>query len=391
MVSIEDLAQLARDWPEYLRKSKKNGKKIIGYTGSFIPEEMIVAAGAVPHLICRGGESEAVEATLPYMLRFISPYSMAQIGYHLLGLDPILPMLDLIIAQCDSCHMARLADLFEYFNLPTFRLGVPSDWEKSISREYYYRGLARLRTKLEEITGNRITNTGLLKATDSSNSLREVLHLISLLRKRARPPLGGFDFIRLNHFSFMSETAVAITNLRRLYEDYQNKKTPFPGDAPRLILAGHVVAMGDYIVLKIIEDAGGIIVNEFLDEGIRHHCWNLPAAGDMGHLINELGERYYLQRTPPSIFQPAWEARTEYLKSLIREYHAEGVIWYQLCFEEIYDMECSIVSKAMDELQIPFLRIESSYEFSREAMAPLSTRVESFIESIKIKTRNLKW
>jgi benzoyl-CoA reductase/2-hydroxyglutaryl-CoA dehydratase subunit BcrC/BadD/HgdB len=110
----------------------------------------------------------------------------------------------------------------------------------------------------------------------------------------------------------------------------------------------------------------------------------------MGHLIKELGETYYLQRTPPSIFQPAWEARTEYLKSLIREYHAEGVIWYQLCFEEIYDMECSIVSKAMDELQIPFLRIESSYEFSREAMAPLRTRVESFIESIKIKTRNLK-
>jgi benzoyl-CoA reductase/2-hydroxyglutaryl-CoA dehydratase subunit BcrC/BadD/HgdB len=36
-------------------------------------------------------------------------------------------------------------------------------------------------------------------------------------------------------------------------------------------------------------------------------------------------------------------------------------------------------------MDIPFLKLESSYEYSREAMGPLITRVETFIESIKTK------
>jgi benzoyl-CoA reductase/2-hydroxyglutaryl-CoA dehydratase subunit BcrC/BadD/HgdB len=41
------------------------------------------------------------------------------------------------------------------------------------------------------------------------------------------------------------------------------------------------------------------------------------------------------------------------------------------------------MSKTMGEINIPFIKLESSYEYAREAMGPLATRVESFIESIK--------
>jgi benzoyl-CoA reductase/2-hydroxyglutaryl-CoA dehydratase subunit BcrC/BadD/HgdB len=99
--------------------------------------------------------------------------------------------------------------------------------------------------------------------------------------------------------------------------------------------------------------------------------------------MTKLGESYYLERTPPSIFQPAWEERTEALKRLIRDFNIDGVIWYQLSFEEIYDMESSIIARVLNEMNIPFLKLESSYEYSREAMAPLTTRIESFVETIK--------
>ena len=112
-----------------LRGYKQESKILVGYTGRFVPEELIVAAGAVPHLICRGGEPESPEAALPYILRFMSPFARAQIGYHILGVDPVMPLLDLIVAQCDDCHMSRLADMLEYFELPVMRLGVPSDWK----------------------------------------------------------------------------------------------------------------------------------------------------------------------------------------------------------------------------------------------------------------------
>ena len=183
MEVMEELAEIARTRPEKLKKQKGKGVKLVGYLGRFVPEELIHASGAAPYLMCRGGEPEPPDAVMPYMLRFMSPYDRAQIGYYLLGMDPVVPMLDLIVLQSSDCHESRLADLFEYLKLPTARLGVPPDWEKSLSLEYYYIGLARLREKLEGITGNKISDEKLKESIDSLNKIRDLLRKIDILRK----------------------------------------------------------------------------------------------------------------------------------------------------------------------------------------------------------------
>jgi len=380
MDMVEELAEAARTRPEKLKEQKEKGIKIVGYTGRFVPEELIYASGAIPYLICKGGQPEPPEAVIPYMLRFMSPFARSQIGYHLLGIDPVVPILDVIVAQCSDCHEARLADLLEYFQLPTARLGVPPDWKKSISQDYYYRGLTRLREKLEGITGNKISDEKLKQSIEFVNRIRDLLDKINLLRKAQPPPIGGYDFIRLNHYSFYCELEDLAKKLNGLYEKLKASESPFPERAPRILLAGHVVASGDYVVPKLIEDSGGVVVTEFLDEGTRQYSWNVKTEGD---LMRNLGETYYLERTPPSIFQPAWDERTTFIKKLVKDFNIDGVIWYQLSFEEIYDMECSIVSKSVEEMKLPFLKLESSYEYARESMGPLTTRIESFIESIK--------
>jgi benzoyl-CoA reductase/2-hydroxyglutaryl-CoA dehydratase subunit BcrC/BadD/HgdB len=377
---LGEMAQIARTRPEKLKEQKGKGVKIVGYIGRFVPEELIHASGAVPYLMCRGGEPEPPDAVIPYMLRFMSPYARSQIGYHLLGIDPVVPMLDLIVAQCSDCHESRLADLLEYFRLPTVRMGVPPDWKKSLSREYYQKRLTWLREKLEVLTGNKISDEKLKKSIEFINQTRDLLSRINLLRKKQPPPISGYDFIRLNHYSFYCDLDKLIPKLNDLYEQLQKGKSTFSREAPRILLAGHVVSMGDYVVPKLIEDSGGVIVAEFLDEGTRQYTWNVKTDGD---LMNNLGETYYLLRTPPSIFQPAWEERVVIIKKLIRDFNIDGVIWYELSFEEIYDLECSILSKAMDEVNMPFLKLESSYEYSREAAGPLTTRIETFIESVK--------
>jgi benzoyl-CoA reductase/2-hydroxyglutaryl-CoA dehydratase subunit BcrC/BadD/HgdB len=378
--TFEDLAQIARTRPEKLKEQKRKGIKIVGYIGRFVPEELIYASGALPYLLCRGGQPEPPDAVIPYMLRFMSPYSRSQIGYHLLGIDPVVPMLDLIVVQCSDCHESRLADLFEYFELPTARLGVPPDWEKSLSRNYYYKGLAQLKEKLEVLTGNKISDKKIKESIESVNRIRDLLNKINLLRREQPPHLGGYDFIRLNHYSFYCDPEMLTGKLEDLHKELQSGESSFSTEAPRILLAGHVVGVGDYVVPKLIEDSGGIVAAEFLDEGMRHYAWNVKAEGDL--MIN-LGETYYLVRTPPSIFQPSWEKRVEIIKKLIKDFNIDGVIWYELSFDEIYDMESSIISRALNEMNIPFLKLESSYEYSREAMAPLATRVESFIESVK--------
>jgi len=382
MEPLKELAEMARTRPEQLKQKKKEGAKLVGYTGRFIPEEIIRASGAVPFYLCRGGEPEPPEAVLPYLLRFMSPFSRAQIGYHILNMDPVMPLLDLIIAQCDDCHMTRLADMFEYFNLPTMRLGVPPDWKKprELTAAYYFRGLTKLRDKLNELTGNEITDHNLRESIDSANRIRGWLQNINLMRKQQPPPIGGYDYIRLNHYLFYSEPEPIIDKLKILYSQLEAQGAQFDNKTPRILLAGHVVAVGDYAVPRLIEDSGGVIVAEFMDEGHYHCMCNVKTEGD---LMQNIGETYYLERIPPTIFQPAWADRIEYLKKLITDYQVDGVIWYQLSFEELYDMESSIVAKAMDELKMPLLKLESAYEYTREAMGPLTTRIESFIAAIK--------
>ena len=215
-------------------------------------------------------------------------------------------MLNLIIAECSDCHMARLADLFEYFKLPTARLGVPPDWEKSISFDYYCRQLARLKEKLENLTGNKISDGKLREATESINRIRSLLRKIGELRKQQPPPIGGYDFIQLNHYSFYGGIDDVAEKLDELNKQLKTSKSPFSDRAPRLLLAGRVVSVGDYVLPKLIETLGGVVVTEFLDEGVRQCLWDVRTNGD---LMKNIAEIYYLERTPPSIFKPAWEER----------------------------------------------------------------------------------
>jgi len=377
---MDELAVIARTRPEKLKEKKKDGMKIVGYVGRFVPEELIYASGTLPYLLCKGGQPEPPDAVIPYMLRFMSPYTRSQIGYHLLGIDPVIPMLDLAVIQCSDCHESRLADLFEYFEIPTIRLGIPSDWKKELSRQYYYRQLTRLKEKLESLTGNEITDNSFKKAIQSQNKVRETLNKINTLRKKIPLPLSGGDYIKLNHYTFYSDPAELLPKLESIYRYLENNGDTYTEGTPRILLAGHVVGVGDYVVPGLVESSGGVIAAELLDEGMRHCECNVDTDGE---LLSNLADTYFSGRIPPSIFQPAWEERINYVKGMVKDFSIDGVIWYQLTFEEVYNLECSVVAKKMDEIGIPFLKLESSYEYSREAMAPLITRVESFIESVK--------
>lgn len=379
--ALQELVEISRNRPIELQKAKEQGKKIIEYTGSFIPEQMIYASGAEPYLMCRGGEPEPPEAVLPYMLRFMNPLARSQAGYHLLGIDPVTPIADLIVAQQTECHVGRISELMEYLDLPIFKVGVPPDWDKSFATDYYHNALLELKGKLEEITGNEITNEKLKDYIIAINKINELLRKIDELRKKDSPKIGGYDFIRLNHYTFMCDPETSINKLEELYDELKKcDEEIFSKDAPRILIAGRAVAIGDYVVPKLVEDCGGVIVTEMLDEGIRHFKWDVETEGD---LIENITKTYYLEKTPPNIFQPSWKKRFEFMKQLISDYKVDAVIWYQLSFDEIYNLESACVAKWLQEMEMPFLKLESSYEYSRESMGPLTTRMESFIKSIQ--------
>ncbi|HIS97912.1 MAG TPA: 2-hydroxyacyl-CoA dehydratase [Candidatus Scatomorpha pullistercoris] len=377
---LQKLDKLSTARPLEIIRKKKEGSKVVEFFGDFVPEQWITAAGAESYLIMKGGDPQPPEATLDYMLRFMNPLAASMAGSYLLGLDAIMPIADSVTIQQHDSHYGRMTEILEYKGLPVYKVGVPADYTVDISREYYRHELREFRAMLENLVGHPISDDDIRANYAKTNRINELLRKIDELRKQDNPPITFSDFIKLNHYTLRLDYDTSIEALEQIYEELKNAPGAHAADAPRILIMGRAVALGDYQVPTIIENAGGSIVCEFLDEAIRPFKNDISTEGDV---VDAYASAIYDNRVPQCIFQPAWETRFEHLKELIKEYRIDGVLWYQLAFDEIYDMEHTCLSKWIAETGVPLMKLESSYEYSREAVAPLTTRLESFVESLK--------
>jgi benzoyl-CoA reductase/2-hydroxyglutaryl-CoA dehydratase subunit BcrC/BadD/HgdB len=363
-----------------LTRLRKSGTKLIGYApGGYMPEELVYAAGAVPVGLIRGGDPEPVAESAAYVPRFIDTFCRSQIGYRMMGGDPLYEIIDLLVVPVTDHNIKTIADCFNFFtNTNVFRFGVPHQKDE-YAFEYYLAGLHALKNKLEEFTGNKIEDRKLREAIDLSNRMRELLKEISLLRLSEQPPITGLEFVKLNHASFIADRAVFIDALKSIHRELKQKPPSGP-KGPRILLTGSTLAMGDYKVLEIAENAGANIVIEEFAEGLRHFWENVHVNGD---LMQALADRYFRRRVPPAWFRPSRE-RLDYLIKLARDFNIDGIIWYQLMYRSSYDIQAFYFEKLLKkELDIPMLKVESDYDVSERG--PLRTRVETFVEIIKAR------
>ena len=361
-----------------LARLRKSGTKLIGYApGGYMPEELVYASGAVPVGLIRGGDPEPVAESAAYVPRFIDTFCRAQIGYRMLGEEPLYQMLDLLVVPVTDHNIKTIADCFNFFaNANVFRFGVPHQKDE-YAFDYYLAGLHKFKEKLEEFTGNRIEDGRLREAIVLCNRMRELLKEISLLRLSEQPPITGREFVKLNHASFIADKSIFIASLESLLRELR-KNHPFSPKKPRILLTGSTLAMGDYKVLEIAEEAGASIVIEEFAEGMRHYWENVHPNDD---LIQSLADRYFRRRVPPAWFRPSTE-RLDYLIKLARDFKVDGIIWYQLMYRSSYDIQSFYFEKMMKkELDIPMLKVESDYDVSERG--PLRTRIETFVEIIK--------
>ena len=377
---IKELVERAHNHPQRLQEAKRQGKRIVQYTGSFIPEALIYAAGAEPHLMHRWEGTDVSEAQLTSIRQLLSQESSPSDWHTQLGFDPVTPIADLIITQQTDCHVGRMTELLEYLKLPIYKVGVPSDWKMPFASAYYYKALTSLKKKLEALSGHPIEQNDLQHWIDMLNNVKEGLSRVASLRKRENPPLSGVEFLQLNHATLYVDPQRAIDTLHTLYGDLEQKEGLFAPTTPRLLLAGHVLEFGEKLVPVTLEQHGVVIVAEMLDEGVRHFQWRDELEGD---LIKNLGEARYFKKIPPTIFQPAWRERFAYMARLIQDYRIDGIVWHQRDRDEIYDMESLCITKWLTGLQIPMLKLETAANMSADMQKVMKTNMMMFVSHLK--------
>jgi benzoyl-CoA reductase/2-hydroxyglutaryl-CoA dehydratase subunit BcrC/BadD/HgdB len=132
----------------------------------------------------------------------------------------------------------------------------------------------------------------------------------------------------------------------------------------------------------MIEQSGGIIVaDEFcsstrlLYDSIAVDEWHLY------DMVPAIADRYIKPCTCPN-FTPN-DDRVRSLLDTVKEFNADGIIYQSFAGCHLYDMESKQIGKILEMNNIPMLFVETDY--NPDDTGQLSTRIEAFIDSIKIK------
>ena len=378
MKEIENLASHIGKRLSDLEKMKKEGRKIIGYSaGGYLPEELVLAGGAIPVGLIRAGDHSMVELAGAYVCRWFDTFMRSQIGLAISEGDPYYRVVDLFVMPVTDNHVRTLADILcVHTDMDIFPYGVPHQKdEKALA--YYLHGINRLKTRLEDLTGIKITEDRLREATILCNRERTLLKEISQMRKSEPGIISSKDFVMLNHASFTADKRFMVESLESLLKELKGRPSA-PVEGPKILLTGSTLAQGDNKVLDILDGVGAKVVIEEFAEGIRPYWENVKITGD---LMEALADCYFMKRVCPGWFRPGKE-RLDFLLKLAGDFSVDGVVWYHLMHRESYKLESYYFPEILkQETGLSMLLLESDYDPSETGQ--MRTRIETFTEIIR--------
>lgn len=360
---------------------KAVGRKIIGSYCVFVPEEIALAADATLVGLCSGADfaMEEVEKLLP---RNTCALIKSSFGFKLGKVCPYLESADMIVGEntCDGKKKAyeSLGPLVKNLYVMDLPQMKTENGRSLLKAEYW-----RFKSAVEKLTGMAVTADSLKSAIRTVNAKRAALHRLSALRKADPSPISGLDALLANQVFFYDNPERFTASVNKICDELEKRieagQGVFPAKTPRILISGCPQAVPNWKLPYIIETSGAVIVGEESCVGERG-TRNLTAetGQSVDEMIEAIVDRYF--QVDCAIFTPNPD-RLAHIEEMAAAYKADGVIHYGLQFCQPYLMESMSVEKALEEKNIPCLRIETDY--SMEDAGQLKTRIEAFVELLK--------
>lgn len=358
---------------DYAIARKAAGAKIVGILCEYTPREIIMAAGGVPVCLC-GGSLEMIGPAEEHLPPNLCPLIKSTYGYSLKKANPFLEMADLLIAETTCDGKKKMYELLSRRH-PMYVVELPHKSQDPGALEHWVSELRKLKKFLEEKFDVEISNEKLRQAISLMNRERRLRQGIADLMKSDEPPMTGRELLEMKSLiSCVPDDFIWYESARK---DFSGRKIDPPGRSRvRILLTGAPFPHGAERVVDIIEKSGGIIVCQENCTGIK------PLRDDVDENADDplraIARKYY--HLPCSVMTENNE-RMELLRGLVKEYRPQGVvelIW-QACLT--YNVESFRIRELVsDELNLPYLRIET--DFSQSDSARIALRVQALLETI---------
>ena len=358
----------------YATAAKAEGKRIVGILCEYTPREIIMAAGALPVCLCGGSEKMVLPAEhdLPANL---CPLIKSTYGYHVEKKNPFLEMADLIVAETTCDGKKKMYELMSR-SRPMHVLELTQKPDDAGALAHWLAELEGLKAELERRFSVRITDACLRKGIATMNRERALRRRLAEVMKADPPVMTGRELLELKS---------SISGIPADFEQYEaalgllaSRDPIADGDSRvRVLMTGVPMAHGAERVLDIIENRGGVVVAMENCSGLKPILEDVDETAD--DPVRAIAEKYF--HLGCSVMTPN-DRRLDLLRDLAREYRAECIIEliWQACLT--YDVEsCRVKRLAAEELNVPYLRIETDYSPSDSAR--IAVRVEALFETVR--------
>jgi benzoyl-CoA reductase/2-hydroxyglutaryl-CoA dehydratase subunit BcrC/BadD/HgdB len=249
----------------------------------------------------------------------------------------------------------------------------------------YYRTQLQLKVldPLKEHYGIDISDAALRRAVAEHNEICRLVTEIGNFRKLKNPPITGYEFHVIQLISQVCPQRLIKPYLEETLEELRTREPEekFPFRA-RVVLVGSEVDDPEFT--KLIESCGAMVVAD------RYCFGSFPSREEIvirdGESAFDAVCRHYLDTNecPRFMSTPKINARHAFVKHLVDEFSADGVIYENMKFCEFWSYEKVLAAHVLsNELNIPCCTIEKEYSIG--SLGQLRTRFQAFVESLEIK------
>lgn len=357
---------------------KQSGKKVVGYTCSYVPPEIFHAAGILPVRL-RGIETEGTEIGDAYFGPFICSFPKCLLQLAGKGvfsfLDGVLitPGCD-AMRRLDECwrkagndHQGIVPAWFEYFDVPHKTEVHGMKW--------FVQEIRNLVERIEHHFGVSITGNALRKSIREYNRGRRLLKDVEGLRAEEKIRVSGTDVFAATVAGTVLPREEYTRQLEEWLDDLKRRE-PLENGKKRLMVIGSISDEID--LFQLIENkTDAVVVAENLCFGIRYEGNEIPEDQDP---IMSLARHYLEKSVCPRMFGK-YKQRLALLKEKIERTRVDGIIMQNIRFCDLHGSENGLFERDLEAQGVPCLRIEREYGPLTET-GRIKLRIDAFLERI---------
>lgn len=358
-----------------LQEWKTNGGRIMGYTCSFVPEELFIAAGFMPFRI-RGTGSQNSDMADDYF-ESANICSMIRHTFNKV-LTGEYGFIDgaVIGGGCDGNR--HILDNWEKSpaKIPFLdRIFIPHA-SNELTAEYFLGQLSGLKARMEKYFDVIITDEKLRGAIKLCNEVRELQRELYALRLSDNPPITGSETVAVIVAGSSMPKEEYRDDLKKLIGELRGAKVLDRKYSARVMIVGP--GHDDTSMSDIVEDLGGLVVNDLTCFGGKVIFGSVKEDGT--DPLKAIADYQVLTRPFCPKNLGAHSLINKEVFDRIKEFKVDGVIGQIFLCCDTWGGEIYILNKELRDAGIPLLRIER--EYTADSTGQLRTRVQAFIETI---------